>query len=264
MKYCPECGAKLNGTPKFCPECGTKLSEGSTQGSDDGFFEGFGDADWEELGRELDGQIAAENAPKEAYKKRLALARADAIRGKYKEAEEIYEALTEENPEDMNGYMGFIRVASENYTKYEGGGIEKSIRAAQEISGTEDLRGYDKEYAEYAARREKYFADKAAEKEKKIRERGLFEIEGGVLKKYKGNGGDVVIPEEVWEVGDSAFEKCRGADGCDDSLRRAAYRNERICPVFALVPHRASRRSRGARCRRLFVVLFVEKHTNSG
>lgn len=172
--------------------------------------------------------------------------------------------MTEENPEDMNGYMGFIRVASENYTKYEGGGIEKSIRAAQEISGTEDLRGYDKEYAEYAARREKYFADKAAEKEKKIRERGLFEIEGGVLKKYKGNGGDVVIPEEVWEVGDSAFEKCRGADGCDDSLRRAAYRNERICPVFALVPHRASRRSRGARCRRLFVVLFVEKHTNSG
>lgn len=39
MKYCPECGAKLNGMPKFCPKCGTKLSEGGTQGSDDGFFE---------------------------------------------------------------------------------------------------------------------------------------------------------------------------------------------------------------------------------
>lgn len=24
-KFCPECGAALNGSPKFCPECGTKL-----------------------------------------------------------------------------------------------------------------------------------------------------------------------------------------------------------------------------------------------
>ena len=24
MKFCPECGYKLTGTPKFCPECGAK------------------------------------------------------------------------------------------------------------------------------------------------------------------------------------------------------------------------------------------------
>ncbi|WP_321507481.1 restriction endonuclease [uncultured Methanoregula sp.] len=27
MKFCPECGAKQEGSPKFCPECGTKFSQ---------------------------------------------------------------------------------------------------------------------------------------------------------------------------------------------------------------------------------------------
>ncbi|MBQ7369686.1 MAG: leucine-rich repeat domain-containing protein, partial [Clostridia bacterium] len=35
-----------------------------------------------------------------------------------------------------------------------------------------------------------------------------FEIENGVLKKYNGKGGDVVIPSEVKEIGDRAFYNC--------------------------------------------------------
>ena len=35
-----------------------------------------------------------------------------------------------------------------------------------------------------------------------------FQIEDGVLKKYLGIGGDVVIPESVTSIGDSAFEGC--------------------------------------------------------
>jgi hypothetical protein len=31
MKFCPECGAKLEGSPKFCPECGTKFTQ-TTEG----------------------------------------------------------------------------------------------------------------------------------------------------------------------------------------------------------------------------------------
>jgi predicted RecB family endonuclease len=27
MKFCPECGAKLEGSPKFCPECGTRFTQ---------------------------------------------------------------------------------------------------------------------------------------------------------------------------------------------------------------------------------------------
>ena len=36
-----------------------------------------------------------------------------------------------------------------------------------------------------------------------------FVIENGVLKEYKGQGGDVVIPEGVKSIGDSAFEYCK-------------------------------------------------------
>lgn len=35
-----------------------------------------------------------------------------------------------------------------------------------------------------------------------------FVIENGVLKKYLGNGGDVVIPDGVYEIGRSAFYEC--------------------------------------------------------
>ena len=35
-----------------------------------------------------------------------------------------------------------------------------------------------------------------------------FEIENGVLKKYKGQGGDVVVPNGVVNIGESAFEDC--------------------------------------------------------
>lgn len=37
-----------------------------------------------------------------------------------------------------------------------------------------------------------------------------FVIENGVLKKYNGPGGDVVIPEGVTEIGERAFFGCRG------------------------------------------------------
>ena len=35
-----------------------------------------------------------------------------------------------------------------------------------------------------------------------------FEIENGVLTRYKGSGGDVVIPDGVTEIGSNAFKNC--------------------------------------------------------
>lgn len=37
-----------------------------------------------------------------------------------------------------------------------------------------------------------------------------FEIENGVLVKYTGAGGDVVIPDGVTSIGDWAFSRCEG------------------------------------------------------
>lgn len=35
-----------------------------------------------------------------------------------------------------------------------------------------------------------------------------FEIEEGILKKYTGAGGDIVIPDGVAEIGERAFAYC--------------------------------------------------------
>ena len=35
-----------------------------------------------------------------------------------------------------------------------------------------------------------------------------FLIKNGVLKKYKGDGGDVIVPEGVFAIGDNAFKDC--------------------------------------------------------
>ena len=36
-----------------------------------------------------------------------------------------------------------------------------------------------------------------------------FEVENGVLVKYTGAGGDVVIPDRVTGIGDRAFSQCK-------------------------------------------------------
>ena len=36
-----------------------------------------------------------------------------------------------------------------------------------------------------------------------------FVIENGVLKEYKGSGGNVVVPEGVTSIGDEAFKNCK-------------------------------------------------------
>ena len=35
-----------------------------------------------------------------------------------------------------------------------------------------------------------------------------YVIENGVLTKYQGGGGDIVIPKEITKVGDYAFSNC--------------------------------------------------------
>lgn len=42
---------------------------------------------------------------------------------------------------------------------------------------------------------------------------GDFEIEDGILKKYTGGGGEVIIPDEVTSIGEEAFKDCTGLTG---------------------------------------------------
>ena len=57
---------------------------------------------------------------------------------------------------------------------------------------------------------------------------GDFTIENGVLKKYVGPGGDVVIPEGVTSIGQGAFRECANVTGIQipdtvDSIKRYAF-----------------------------------------
>ena len=202
MKFCPECGYKLTGTPKFCPECGAKLQgEGASPA---------GGADWEaelaDIGEKLDEQIGE-------YENKLALAKSYVLREKYAEAEKAYEELIEKNPQDMAGYIGLICTATRNYTKYEGGEIDKAIRIAQRVAGNARAEDFDEEYAKYAARRKKYFEDKEAaeaetrrrEQERTERETRRWVIRNRELKKYTGEERDAAVPDEVTSIGERAF-----------------------------------------------------------
>ena len=96
------------------------------------------------------------------YENNVAEICAFCIRGKYEEAKNLCETLLDAGPTDMNAYMGLIRIASENYTAYEGEEIESTVRAAKQISRREDLSAFDEDYAAFAARREKYFIEREA------------------------------------------------------------------------------------------------------
>ena len=51
-----------------------------------------------------------------------------------------------------------------------------------------------------------------------------FRIQNGVLVEYTGNGGDVVIPDSVTIIGDSAFEYCRRLASV--TVTRGSYANK--------------------------------------
>lgn len=57
-----------------------------------------------------------------------------------------------------------------------------------------------------------------------------FVIENGVLKEYQGNGGDVVIPAGVTEIGAVAFSMCKNLTiyGVDGSCAKGYARKHHI------------------------------------
>ena len=187
MKICPECGAELDDKCKFCFECGAKLNvkcpncgeeleanckfcfncgtpvgaaqpktaTSSTQpvtAQNDNLF------DFSGMEAGFDSQLEKQAA----YEKKLAIARSYAIRKMFDEARAVYNGLIEEDPSDVNGYIGLIRIATKNYTEYESAEIDEAISVAKQIADTEDLGQFDKNYAEYEQKRKAYFAEKEA------------------------------------------------------------------------------------------------------
>ena len=97
---------------------------------------------------------------------------------------------------------------------------EEAKRLAEEKRKEQEKRLAEEKRKEEAKRlaeekrkeQEKRLAEEQAEKARKEQEikKGFYIDENGVLTKYKGQGGIVVIPDSVTSIGDGAFSYCRG------------------------------------------------------
>ena len=102
--FCRFCGKTVFDDSVFCSYCGKQLIARIDNESTNFDFSS------------LDGAL---NADKE-YQAKLNKARAFARTNKYQQAMEIYTKMIDDDPTDLNGYIGCIRVASKNFTDIGG------------------------------------------------------------------------------------------------------------------------------------------------
>jgi TPR repeat protein len=102
--FCRFCGKTVFDDSIFCSYCGKKLVENCENDNSSFDFSS------------LDGALNVDKA----YQANLKKARAFAITNKYQQAMEIYTKMIDDDPTDINGYIGCIRVASKNYTDING------------------------------------------------------------------------------------------------------------------------------------------------
>lgn len=115
------------------------------------------------------------------------------IQKNFIEAKRIYDAFIADDMLDMDGYMGHIRVCSENYKKFDGTEIDEAIQIAKDVCGEEDLSRFDPDYERYTKKRKEYFLALQAEKKRAESE--------------KYNVGNIVTFGKYWQTSNRANGK---------------------------------------------------------
>ena len=228
---CPTCGQEVNAKFKFCPFCASSMekpvSSQPVMPQNDNLF------DFSAMEASFDEQLKAQAE----YDKKLALAKSYLIRKRYDEARAIYDGLLEENPTDVNVYLGYARLASQNYTVFEGAEIDEAIAAAKEFSGLDNLGELDPQFASYEEKRKAFLEERKAvrtvkekaktEETKTVEEPknsvvenksisveavksnpkfyAMATVEGTTLKKFKGRGKCIIIPDEITAMDEAAI-----------------------------------------------------------
>ncbi|MBQ8404725.1 MAG: zinc-ribbon domain-containing protein [Clostridia bacterium] len=119
----------------------------------------------------LDDSIFCSYCGKGTDRSMLKKARALTITGKYRQALEIYDELIDDDPSDINGYIGHLRVVSYNYTRFDGSYDYKNtttnaqvyLDVSSAINTVEKLLGgngsNDSEYDDFIKRYKKHTAE---------------------------------------------------------------------------------------------------------
>ncbi len=105
---------------------------------------------------------------------------------------------------------------------------------------------------------------KEEEERKKRAYFAQFEIENGVLKKYKGQGGDVIIPNNVTSIGEESFRDCSRLtsitipDGVTSIGNRAFYNCSGLTNIT--IPNSVTSIGRSAFCACKILTSFIIPH----
>lgn len=205
LNFCPKCGSKLC-DDKFCANCGADLSkygEGTTIPQNTNSDSAFENALRTLL--DLEDEMSLEQT-----------LRLKIIFGNYDEAKQICDYLIVIDPTNKIGYIGLVRLASQNYKVYEGEDITEYIRIAEDVFANTDVLSSDQEYTQYITARKQYFVEKA-EAELKCEK---FQKKYGLCVKYNGNDmytvtgiedtaiTNLVIPDSVTSIEEGAFAHC--------------------------------------------------------
>ncbi len=155
--FCRFCGKTVLNDSVFCAYCGKKLIETADDCNSSFDYSS------------LDGVL---NVNKE-YQSKLDKARAFVITEKYQQAMEIYTKMIDDDPTDINGYIGCVRVSSKNYTDFNSTFnfknadnswtyfyASKAFETVKKLlngTGTNDkeFEDYAQRYKEYLAKQEK-------------------------------------------------------------------------------------------------------------
>ena len=115
------------------------------------------------------------------------------------------------SPDDPDTYLEYAYTTPGGNAGY---GRRPSLTGYRRALGNDDISLAIYElYSERTARDRLIASRRRERKEAARREKGDFEITAdGVLKRYRGNDTDVVIPDGVREIGDSAFVDLKGVE----------------------------------------------------
>jgi tetratricopeptide (TPR) repeat protein len=106
--------------------------------------------------------------------------------GEYAKAKAAFEKAVDEEPADFRGWLGLAAVLTKNFTDFADIKHREFLQKALKVADNSQKIEIENIYAPYEIRVN-------------------FEIEDGILRKYKGKSAEVIIPDSILKIGGGSF-----------------------------------------------------------